>query len=885
MQTNEIRKRFLNFFAAKGHTIVESDSLVPKNDPTVLFTTAGMQQFKRQFLGHLDGYSRAASSQKCLRTDDLDHVGKTAYHHTFFEMLGNFSFGDYFKKEAIEWAWEFLTTALKIPAEKLWVSVYKDDAQAKKIWLEVIKIPASKIASIGDKSNFWPSNAKENGPNGPCGPCSEIFYDYGLNPACQSKICDPGCDCGRFCEVWNLVFTQYNRKDGGVLEPLPNKNIDTGMGLERLASVMQGKKNNFETDIFEPILKAIQKNILSQTNLISSETFIIADHIRAICFGIADGVVPSNEERGYVIKKLIIDSTDIALKNGLNEPIIYKLVPALVEAMKEPYPDLIKKETAIAEIIKRVEESYIKLRNIKIPELVEEIEACVTLKTPAAEMLGNIFFKYHDTHGLSIESILKTATGIIETLQESVSKPLRESALLVYEKEMKKQQERSRASSKILSDVFTDTGLKLDGPKTTFLGYEKTECPSKILKIFIEKQPALEAREGQRIEVILDQTPFYAASGGQISDTGVIEKDTALVIVEDTQRIDDIFIHSGRVEKGVIKAGDTLTAKIDENRRLAIMRNHTATHLLQAALREILGKHVQQQGSLVDKERLRFDFTHPKALTPLQILEIEQKVYGFILNCDPVQKEYLSLEKASETGALAFFAEKYGSIVRVISIGGYSKEFCGGTHLNYTGEIGFFKIVNESAIAQGIRRLEAVTGLKAYELVINQEKKQQELARILKVPVKDLVERFTLLINRCKELEKEIRKYRLEAIKGSIETIIAKGENFNDLKIITHLFDDIDMSLLRTVADLIKQKLKNAIIVLASRTKEDAALLVSVGDQAIKAGFKANEIIKDLAPLIQGQGGGSEHLAQAGGKDTTQLASAIAKAAEIIKKN
>jgi len=875
MKTDVIRKKFLDFFQSKKHTIVESDSLVPKNDPTVLFTTAGMQQFKRQFLGHIEGYTRAATSQKCLRTDDLEEVGKTAFHHTFFEMLGNFSFGDYFKKEAIEWGWEFLTKELDIPKEKLWVSVYKDDTEAYDIWIKDIKVDKKKIVKLGDKSNFWPSNAKENGPNGPCGPCSEIFYDYGINKNCQSKVCDPDCNCGRFAEIWNLVFTQYNRLDGGKLEPLPSKNIDTGMGLERLAAVVQKKKTNFETDLFEPILKAIDANITIKN---ARGRYVTADHIRAIVIGISDGVVPSNEGRGYVMKKLIIDITDIALQAGNDKPVIHTLVASVVETLGKPYPQIKKNAKNIANIIESVEKAYIKVRKERLPEFKSSIFEVKTLpETEQSLIIGEKMFTYRDTYGLTFPTMVSTMSTV------GIAASVQVKAKSEYEKYMQKQQEQSRASSKMTGDVFTGTDLKLDTEKTKFFGYEKLEIESKILKLFVDNNESKTASKGDSVKVILDQTPFYAESGGQIGDAGTLTTKNARIKITDTQKTDDIFIHSGEVAAGNIKAGDKVIAQVDQVRRLSIMRNHTATHLLQAALRDILGEHIAQQGSLVSEERLRFDFTQPKGITIAELAQIEKQVNDQIQACMSVTKEEMSIEKARKSKALSFFAEKYGDKVRVVSIGDVSKEFCGGTHLDYTGQIGFFKIINESAVAQGIRRIEAKTGSFALAYAENQDKQLHEIAQVLKSSPNELATAVRSQSNRIKQLEKDLEKYRFDSIKTSLDKVIEEAETVKTTKLLSYCFDDVDMNILRKICDLLKQKLKSSIIVLGAKSNDSASILVSVSDDLVKKGIKANTLIQNIAPLINGNGGGREQLAQAGSKETSKVNDAIKLANKIVK--
>lgn len=857
----EIRKKFLDFFASKGHTVVASDSVVPKDDLTVLFTTAGMQQFKRQFLGYIGGYTRAASSQKCLRTDDLDKVGKTDVHHTFFEMLGNFSFGDYFKKDAIAWAWEFLTKELNIPAGKLWVSVYTDDDEAEKIWLKDIGIDPKKLIRLGDKSNFWPAEAREKGPNGPCGPCSEIFYDYGVNPKCKAKTCDPSCDCGRFSEIWNLVFTQFNRQEGGVLEPLPNKNIDTGMGLERLVAVVQGKKSNYETDLFAPILKNIDAHI--GDGLPKTQRYIIADHMRAIVFAITDGVIPSNERRGYVVKRLIIDITDIVLQSGQKKAVIYKLVPAVVEAMHKPYPDIKQKADEIAGIIQNIENSYRMIRIQLVPELIDEVKGILKNVAPEKQGadLGWIMFMYRDTYGLTMPTI----TAVLDSC--GVSGKLRENAEKEFQQLMAIQQKKSRAGSKMTGDVFTGAELDVDIPKTKFEGYEQTQSTGKILRLFIEDKNVKEVSKGDLVKVVLDKTPFYAEAGGQVGDTGYISGKKGKVRVEDTQKINDVYVHRGVVEEGLLRVDEAVETTIDVERRLAIMRHHTATHLLQAALREVLGKHVQQQGSLVAEDRLRFDFTHPKAISKEEIKRIEDRVNENVAAGIPVQKEVLSIEEAKQKGALAFFAEKYGDKVRVVSIGDVSKEFCGGTHLTNTREIGTFKIASEGAVAQGIRRLEAKTGKEA-ELFIEK---------------KEVMERASVELAKTKQLETEQEKARYQAIIKSLDLEIRSSPEISGTRIFNKVINGVKVDTLKSISDFVKQAAKSSAVILGSQTNGTATIVVAVTDDLVKRGISARDIVKEIAPLIEGSGGGHPQMAQAGSKHVEKIEEAVRSAGQWIK--
>ncbi len=881
MTTNDIRKKFLDFFASKGHSIVQSDSLVPKDDPTVLFTTAGMQQFKKQFLGHIEDYTKATTSQKCLRTDDLDEVGQTDFHHTFFEMLGNFSFGDYFKKEAITWGWEFLTEVVAIDKAKLWVSVYKDDTEAKDIWLNDVQIPEDKLVALGDKSNFWPADAKKNGPNGPCGPCSEIFFDYGKNPNCPSKVCDPSCDCGRFSEIWNLVFTQFNRLEGGVLEPLPSKNIDTGMGLERLVSVLQGKKNNFDIDAFAPIMQAIEDKTSHQFPLEIKEKRIIADHMRAIVFGIADGVNPSNEKRGYIMRKLIIDTTDIILEAGAKEPLSHQLVSSVIDAMKDPYPELIKKEQDITLTIKRAEEAYIKVKKERVPQLKSDIQKILNEdKNKQGLKLGQIRFTFKDTYGLTLAAIDTTISSF------DIDAATVDQARETYQTLMKEQQDQSRASSKMTGDVFSDISTdirvkKLD--KTKFLGYEKNENKSIITMIISENKPINEAHEKDEVQIVLDQTCFYAESGGQIGDSGTITTDNATFIVKETIKQNDVFYHFGHLQKGTLKVNDPVTATIEQERRLAIMYNHTATHLLQAALRNVLGDHIKQQGSLVAEDRLRFDFSHHSAIKDDQIYAIEEQVNQYIRQCDAVSKEEMSLKEAQKSEALAFFAEKYGNTVRVVSMGDYSKEFCGGTHLDWTGQIGVFKIIQESAVAQGIRRIEAKTGAEALKYIKKQEDELREVSKVIKVPTNEILQRTKEMMSKMKSLQKELQQYRINTLKNQIDSLLTKSEELDGFKIITHVFTDAQIDTLRPLADLIKQKCPSAVITLGGINKDNGCVLTAVTDDVVKKGIKANEIIAEIIITINGKGGGRAQLAQAGTEDVKKIDAAIGTVTSIIK--
>ncbi|MDD5730080.1 MAG: alanine--tRNA ligase [Candidatus Omnitrophica bacterium] len=867
MKADILREKFLDFFKSKKHKIVESDSLVPKDDPTVLFTPAGMNQFKKQFLGMITDFTRAASSQRCLRTGDLDNVGKTIGHHTFFEMLGNFSFGDYFKEDAIIWAWEFLTKELKIKEERLWVSVYKDDDEAYDIWKDKIKVPAKRIVKLGDKENFWPSEAKQKGPNGPCGPCSEIYFDQGKDKGCGKEDCDPGCDCGRFLEIWNLVFTQFNRKEDGTLEPLPQKNIDTGMGLERLAAVMQGVPNNFETDLFAPIIKEISCGLKAEA--LSSREFIyaVADHIRAVTFTIYDGVLPSNEGRGYIVRKLIRKSVLHLRSLGINKPFLHKLVPVLSEAMKAPYPDLDKRRENISEIILAEEKNFISTLNSSDTLLEEKFTAFKDKQDE--EKAGVVAFQLYDTYGIPFE----LTKSWLDKQGIKVSPE-------AFDKELERQKSRSKSLSSMQGDVFSVKELDLKVKNTEFLGYEGYSSGARVLKIVKDSKEANEAGAGEEVKIILDKTPFYAESGGQIGDTGELVAGKNIFEVKDTKKSGKVIIHIGRVKEGVFKNSDTVEAKVDIERRLAVARNHTATHLLQAALRKVLGEHVQQQGSLVAQDRLRFDFTHFKNIDRQELDRIEEVVNGYILNNIVLNTKELSLTEAKKHGALAFFGEKYEEKVRMVSVGGISKELCGGTHLEQTGQIGLFKIIQESSIASGVRRIEAATGTAAYKIIKKQEDILGEVSSLLSSPEERVCQELAKRIGYIKELEKKLSALEFDSVKSSVDALVQDSETINDVRLITKVLDNLDMDLLRKTVDLIKEKTGNCVIALGSSRDQKAFLVVGTG----KDGPDASKLIKEIAPEIGGSGGGRKDFAQAGGTKPENLQKALDKFKEIAKR-
>ncbi len=848
MQVDSLREKFLEFFKSKKHKVVISDSLVPKDDPTVLFTPAGMNQFKKEFLGFDSGFKRAATSQRCLRTDDLDKVGKTSSHHTFFEMLGNFSFGDYFKDEAIDWAWEFLTKELKIKEDKLWVSVYKDDDEAYKIWKDKIGIPVKKIIKLGDKDNFWPAEAKTKGPNGPCGPCSEIFYDFGANIGCGKPDCSPACSCGRFVEIWNLVFTQFNRKEDGSLEPLPNKNIDTGMGLERLASVMEGKQSNFETDLFSPIVKEIRKRITVKTSSENEFVYAIADHTRAVAFCIYDGVMPSNEGRGYVVRKIIRKSVLHLRALGINEPLLNKLVPLVALVMRVPYPDLKDRQEDIAQIVLSEENNFINV--LGSSEELFKSKFTGFIDNPNSETVGNVAFLLHDTYGIPLELTRQW----LDKHRVSFSKK-------AFEQAMEEQRARSKSGSAMKGDIFDAKGLGLKLDATKFIGYNENSVEAKILAVL---------KDGK--EIVLDQTPFYAESGGQVADTGKLINGKNVFEVSDAQKIDNVILHIGKVISGSFKEGDRVVAEINTERRLNIARNHTATHILQAALRKVLGTHVQQQGSLVAEDKFRFDFTHFKGLSREEIARVEEVANGYISKSQAVNCEEMDLKEAKKAGALAFFEEKYGEHVRVVSIGDISKELCGGTHLENIKKIGLIKIISEGSVASGIRRIEGATGGFAEQFIKEEEKKAVEESRKR---------------DKLKELKEQEKKRGLElnySLKDAVPRLINNGIKINGVNLVSSLESGLDMNALRLLADKVKAELKQGVIALGSQDNEQkkAYLVIAVTQDLLSKGMDAGALIRKIAPLIGGSGGGRPDFAQAGGSKPENLEEAMEELRKVI---
>jgi len=869
MKSADIRTAFLNYFADKGHEIVASSPLVPGNDPTLLFTNAGMVQFKDVFLG-LDKrpYSRATSSQRCVRAggkhNDLENVGYTARHHTFFEMLGNFSFGDYFKQDAIKFAWEFLTVTMKIPAEKLWVTVYQDDDEAADIWLKEMGVDESRFTRIGDKKggkqyesdNFW-----SMGDTGPCGPCTEIFYDHGADVA-GGPPGTPEEDGDRYIEIWNLVFMQYNRDKDGKMTALPKPSVDTGMGLERLAAVMQGVHANYEIDLFVNLINAVAK-ATNTKDLENNSLKVIADHIRSCAFLIIDGVVPSNEGRGYVLRRIIRRAIRHGHKLGMKKPFFNKLVAALEKEMGKAYPELSKSKDMIVRVLLQEEERFAETLDQGM-QILEE--AIANLK--GKQIPGEIVFKLYDTYGFPADLTADVA---------------RERGLSIdsagFDKQMDAQRDRARAASQF---HMTDMGeLDLDA-STDFSGYETLEEDSKVVALFQEGKPVDCLEEGHEGVVVLDKTSFYAESGGQVGDVGLLEEADVTFEVRDTQKTGDAFLHIGKLSRGELNVGDVVTASVQDDKRQAIAYNHSATHLMHAALRQVLGEHVQQKGSLVDADRLRFDFSHFEPVTPEQIKTIEEIVNDQIRLNHEVETNLMSQDDAIKSGAMALFGEKYGDTVRVLRMSDFSVELCGGTHVKRTGDIGLFKIINETGIAAGVRRIEAVTGKSALAWFDNQEQQLYQIASIVKGSRDDATDKVKQLADKAKHLEKELAQLKAKLATSAGSDLASQAEEINGIKVLAAKLEGADRKTLMSTMDQLKNKLGSAAVVLASVEGDKISLVAGVTKDETKQ-IKAGDLVNVVAQQVGGKGGGRPDMAQAGGDNPAALDGALASVSDWVK--
>lgn len=865
----EIRQMFIKYFEDKGHTHVASSSLVPYNDPTLLFTNAGMNQFKDVFLGlEKRDYTRATTAQKCVRAggkhNDLDTVGRTARHHTFFEMLGNFSFGDYFKRDAIANAWGFLTEELKLPKDQLYITIYKDDDEAHDLWREIADVPEERIIRLGEKDNFW-----QMGETGPCGPCSEIHIDRGAEHACNHPDgCALGvCDCDRWLEIWNLVFMQYNRDENGVLTPLPRPSIDTGMGLERITSVIQNVNSNYDTDLIYPLIEKVEE--------ISGKKYdrgdagfpfrVIADHARSCTFLICDGVLPSNEGRGYVLRRILRRAVRLGKSIGIEGAFLYKFSAKVAEMMGEDYPELLEKLSFIEKVIKTEEERFQMTLNDGI-RIVDDTIARLKAEGKT-EIDGPTAFTFYDTYGFPIDLTQDMAAESGMTVDEKG-----------FEAAMQAQRELSKKSKKDITAwdlAFTVKEQLGDLDKTEFVGYDQLAVETTLAGMIADGQKITEAEEGQEVYVVLPTTPFYAMSGGQAGDHGVITGATGKIVVDSTEKMPDgKYVHHG-VVSGTIDAGETVTAQVDAAVRQATARNHTATHLLHKALREVLGDHVHQAGSSVDGQRLRFDFSHLTAVTDAELAQVEQKVNEVILQAIPVNIFETGIEEAKKLGFTALFGEKYGDVVRCVQAGDYSMELCGGTHVKNISEIGLFKVVSEGAVAAGVRRIEAVTGMGAYQYALQKEQLVAELSRSLKSAEKDIVGRVEQLAAQNKELEKEIAQLHAAASKNQVDGLLDNVKEVNGVKVLACEVEAADMNSLRDMSDMFRDKLQSGVVVLGAKSDSGVNLIVAATKDLTQRGIHAGKMVKEIAKVTGGGGGGRPDMAQAGGKDYSKLADAL----------
>jgi len=860
--TAEIRQQFLDYFSSKGHEVVASSSLVPGNDPTLLFTNAGMVQFKDVFLGQdKRSYTTATSSQRCVRAggkhNDLENVGYTARHHTFFEMLGNFSFGEYFKRDAIKYAWEFLTEVCGLPKEKLWVTVYADDDEAAKIWLEEIGINENAFSRIGDKpggkknesDNFW-----SMGDTGPCGPCTEIFYDHGEG-IFGGPPGSPDEDGDRYIEIWNLVFMQFNRDKSGNMNPLPKPSVDTGMGLERLAAILQNGHSNYDIDLFQALIAAAAK-ATGCKDLHNSSLKVIADHIRSCAFLIVDGVLPSNEGRGYVLRRIIRRALRHGHKLGQDGLFFHELVQPLVQQMGEAYPELAKAQKEVEKALKLEEQRFAETldKGMKILE-----EGLAEIK--GGQIPGDMVFKLYDTYGFPVD----LTADIARERDLSLDMP-------GYEKAMDAQRKLAQSASKFGVDY--NDAIETDAV-TDFTGYEHLLDESQIEALFKGGESVNSISAGDEAVVILKQTPFYAESGGQVGDTGLLKNDNASFEVMDTQKQGKAFIHIGSLSKGELKVGDALSAEINAQRRDATIRNHSATHLMHAALRNILGEHVQQKGSLVNSERLRFDFSHNEAVKPEQLFEIEQMVNQQIRCNLATDAAEMAIADAKAKGAMALFGEKYGDEVRVVSMGGFSIELCGGVHVKHSGDIGSFKIIAETGIASGVRRIEALTGVAAVEYANQQSNKINKISSLLKASSDEIEDKLSQVLGKLRAQEKEIAQLKSKMATQTGKDLTADAVEVNGVKVLAVKLEGVDSKSLRDTMDQLKNKLGSAVIVLATADDKKVSLCAGVTkDQT--GNVKAGDLVNMVASQVGGKGGGRPDMAMAGGSEPENLAGALA---------
>lgn len=865
---NDIREKYLSFFESKGHLRLPSFSLVPNNDKSLLLINSGMAPMKKYFTGEVTPpRSRVTTCQKCIRTPDIEQVGKTARHGTFFEMLGNFSFGDYFKKEATAWAWEFCTKVLEMPVDKLYVTIYENDDEAFEIWTKQNGVDPSHIVRLGKEDNFW-----EHG-SGPCGPCSEIYFDRGEKYGCGSPDCGPGCECDRFTEFWNNVFSQFNNDGNGNYTELAQKNIDTGMGLERLACIMQGVDNIFEVDTVQNTMKKISeisgvKYHDDAKNDVSLR--VITDHVRSSTFMIGDGVIPSNNGRGYVLRRLIRRACRHGRLLGVNEPFLYKVCETVLEDNKVAYPELQDKAELIKKVILSEEESFGKTIDAGLARLDEYIE-----NTEGTVFSGEDAFKLNDTFGFPLDLTKDVLEERGMTVDEEKFNEL-----------LANQKATARAARKDAgADAWKNTSVKIDAEKTVFTGYTDFTAEAKVLALVNADGELVDMLgAGEKGSVVLDKTPFYATSGGQVADTGVITADGVEFDVEDTSKnADGIYIHSGTVKEGVVSVGNTVNAQIDADRRKSIMRNHTAAHLLQAALREVLGTHVEQAGQLVNDKEVRFDFTHFNPLTIEELGRVEAIVNKEILACAPVSMQEMPIEEAKKMGAMMLFGEKYGDIVRVVKAGDASTEFCGGTHVASTGELGLFKIVSEASVAAGVRRIVALTGTGVLNYLNECEDTVKFASATFKSADNEVKDRITAIVAENKAKDKEIQNLNAEMTKLKSADMFSSAVDVDGLELYTAKVEGTTPDALRSMGDDVKTKGDNVVAVLAGVNSDKANFVAVCGKGAIAKGVKAGDLVKEVAKIANGGGGGRPDSAMAGAKDITKIDEALSKAEEIVK--
>jgi len=869
---NELRRMFLEFFESKDHYARGSFPLVPENDESLLLINAGMAPMKAYFMGkETPPNKRMATCQKCIRTGDIENVGITARHATFFEMLGNFSFGDYFKRESIKWGWEFVTENLEIPQDKLWVTVYEEDDEAYDIWNKEVGVPEDKIVRLGKADNFWEIGT------GPCGPCSEIYFDRGEKYGCGSPDCKPGCDCDRYLEFWNHVFTQFDKDENGVYHPLPNPNIDTGMGLERIACIMQDVDTIFEVDTIDHILKGvceISGASYGKERNTDISVRIITDHIRAVTFMIGDGVLPSNEGRGYVLRRLLRRAARHGRLLGIKGAFLCELMDKVVEVSSDAYPELKEKQEYIRKVLNVEEDRFEETIDQGMDILKGYMEA---LKGAGKNVIpGEDAFRLYDTYGFPVDLTKEIAGEEGFTIDEAG-----------FEKEMEDQRERARSARGEMEgagwkeDVFASLDNSV---RSEFLGYENLETQAKVLAIVTDRGVAESLGEGEKGIVILDRTPFYAESGGQAGDQGLIEGDNLVVEVIDTQKgLNDRIHHEVVVRKGKLSVGEEVKLSVVEEIRMATARNHTATHMLQAALRKVLGEHVEQSGSQVNHEKLRFDFTHFEPISKEQLLEVEKIVNINILKAHSIEVKSTTLDDAKQCGATALFGEKYGDIVRMVKMGDYSTELCGGTHLENTAQVGLFKITSESGIAAGVRRIEAVTGMAVYNMLNHKQQVIDSACSALKTKEDNIVHRAEGVMQHVRELEKEVEELKAKLFSSSLDDILGKKASIDGVDYIVERMDGQGMDSLRANADKIRDRMVSGVVVLAGAEGEKVNFVATVTKDLIAKGLNAGNIVKEAAKITGGGGGGKPNMAQAGGKDASKLDEALSAIPGIIK--